>query len=277
MRKSLLLVMSLAVGCLIPSALFAKGNPNSCGSSDTSLSLTIEPGAYNISSDTGSAYVSDKKIDVMFQIDNCSYDFTLRLFNSQRYINVFVPAGIPSSPIDGSTTTSGGFNFDRVASVPITNGDDYAAWCAAGVQKNADGSFKTYPSGGKTMPFDNYAPCGQDSEGNRFARRSAHIGLADFYGFAYQDAPLDGRPKIFNDTVFVRVYHPDATTWVLMPDRDIWHWNSYPDPTKSFQPDGAFDVPNYGEKCALDYSPNGSSLSIIGYRIMPFKFTVTKP
>ncbi len=214
MRKSLLFAASLAIafGSLAPGTSFAKGNPNSCGpevSVSVSFALADQVNGYKITQgDTDPPYLAG------FQVGNCSYDFTLNLFNSSPQIRVFLPSG---------ETKAWFFNFDRIGSVPITNGSFMGSrWCTEPNSRNDDGSFNF----DGTQVLDNYQDCGDDGsvdlvKGRYFALRRAGFSLLDSYGLGFQVSPWEG--QVGGDTLgtnFIKVYHPTANTWVLEPEWD---------------------------------------------------------
>lgn len=262
MRKRLLLAVSLAAFTLIPAVSVKAGKPVSCGSDVTSLTVTIDgsptsSSGYNVTSDGQGVYQSSKKISLGFQVSNCTYDLVMDLSGSGRTINV---TNLPVGIIPSGTTTSWFFNFDRIASVPITDGGTtFWNWCNGGVQTQ-NGSIAVVNG----LRQDVYAPCGSDS-GGAFARRNVGFGLANNYNLRFQNSPIDGGQNA-TITAFIKVYHPNATTWILEPDNEAY---TLPDVTT---------ITGTGELSALIYSPNGATSSKVGDSIiMPFKITVTKP
>ena len=116
-------------------AVTAKGQFASCGEDVTNLSVSIYKYTDSTNTTTNNLwpdktnadgspipYVSGKvkgqNIDARFQVDNCSYDFTLNLNFSSRFMTYKFPAG----SILGSSINFTSFNMDRVANVPITDG-----------------------------------------------------------------------------------------------------------------------------------------------------------
>ena len=94
------------------------------------------------------------------------------------------------------------FNFDRIANVPITDGGaNYLNWCSA--------------------TSDNYGGCAVDGNGY-FVRRAygPTIDSQNAYHLRFNYSPLDNNTGISlaAGTAYVKVYHPDANTWTLMPD-----------------------------------------------------------
>jgi hypothetical protein len=217
MRKTLLIAMSIALYTLTPASLFSAGKPRSCGADVTNLKLTISgtPTAdmgYQITSDGGGTYSNingkGNKITMGFQISNCSYDFTMNLFQSSRDIHVSLPGG---------NTTAWFFNFDRIGSVPITQlaNSLYVDWCAAPLvtERNEDGTFNLNAD---DKPFDNYAGCGFDG-GGYYALRNVGFALADNFGLRFQVSPFEFNNGLAAGTSYVKVYHPSPTLWVFEP------------------------------------------------------------
>jgi len=217
MKKNLWIAISVALCALAPVVSFSAGKPKSCGADVTNLTLTIlgTPTSnlgYAIVSDGGTyANISSKgnKISLGFQISNCSYDFTMNLFQSSRDINVSLPSG---------NTTAWFFNFDRIGSVPITDpspGSLFSSWCAAVVtERNPDGSFDANSDG---KPLDNYAPCDSDG-GGAFARRNVGFSMADNFNLRFQASPFDFNNPLAVGTSYIKVYHSSATQWILEPE-----------------------------------------------------------
>jgi hypothetical protein len=184
-----------------------------CSSDDSSIVATIADtyGNYppnSITSDGGSSYSTLKArgytTDVKFQICNGTYDFTLDLNSSTRYYKVLTPGG---------TANAKSFNFDRVASVPVTvDSDAFAAFCGG---RNGDGSIKLDTA--NTSSADNYAGCGQDANGYYFVRRTALFQLLSSLSLRFQDSPYDGG-SFGRGSSYVRVYHSTANVWTLMAE-----------------------------------------------------------
>ena len=218
MRKSTVFTISLIIFSFISagSAIAGKPGSNSCGADDYTLLVDVYPSTisatYNIISDGGGTYktltAKNNKANVGFQIANCSFDLVIDLFQSSRKINVLLPSGM---------TTSWFANFDRIASVPVTDGGtEFQTWCQ-GPQQNPDGSFKTYASGGKTIPFDSYAGCGSDA-GGAYARRNVGFGLTNDYTLRFETSPFGGNTPLAEGTSYIKVYHPSANAWTLEPE-----------------------------------------------------------
>jgi len=158
----------------------------------------------------------------MFQLANCSQDFTLNLNFSSRYMDVTFPG-------DPKSYHAKFYNFDRVASVPmtptLTTGADpffSSDFCQNGVDPAPNGFVVTRNPDGSYR--DNYAGCLIDGVGNAYVRRNVGIGLDDgtnaSYNLRFQKSPLDnGNPdSVVAGTSYIKVYHPTATTWILEPE-----------------------------------------------------------
>src|SRR5262245_23878896 len=75
--------------CSLPPVALPKGNPNSCGAdASVSVSFVLADQANGYKITQGAA---DPPYLAGFQVGNCSYDFTLNLFNSSPQIKVFLP------------------------------------------------------------------------------------------------------------------------------------------------------------------------------------------
>jgi hypothetical protein len=210
-------------------------------------------------------------IEAMLQIGNCSHDFTMNLSGSKRTMRVYLddPPGLTSSSF---------FNFDRVASVPITPvntvADPIAAdfWVASSqfctafpepvsgfvVGKNPDGTYR-----------DNYAGCAVDADGRAYVRRTVGIQLTDNYRLRFQNSPIDGVNTLADGTAYIRVYHyaADSTNnerWELVPDDDVYNNGS------------DTWIYNYGELGAILLASNRGVLSRVGSQFAPFKIIVEK-
>jgi hypothetical protein len=226
MKRAILLLSLLA---LFASAAFAqkpKPSASACPADVTNLKVTFADLAGDLyRSDGGGSYATVKakgeNIDVKFQRSNCTYDFTMNLNFSKRTTKL----ALGSNTVDAEF-----FNFDRVASVPVTDGGAaFSDWCSKGIiYDSATGKPVNYPDG---TAQDNYAGCRQetdaygapvsDANGNfvYYVLRSVGIQAgSDNYGFRYQYSPLDGGPTWAAGTDYIRVYHPTATEWVLTPD-----------------------------------------------------------
>ncbi|MFN2530744.1 MAG: hypothetical protein ABR555_05570 [Pyrinomonadaceae bacterium] len=245
-------------------AVTAKGNQTSCGTDITNLSISIykytdatNTTTYNMWPDMTYAdgspvpYVSGEtkgrnhqSIDGRFEIGNCSYDLTLGL--SSRYFTWKFPAGSVAASLVGSSVNSSGFNIDRVGSVPVTDGGaNFLTWCNGG-----SGS-------------DNYGGCGVDGDGY-FARRAMGSAFLNYsYGNRYNYSTIDNIETVAAGTAYVKIYHPNVNTWIIMPDQ--------------VQPPPGVTDPNatVGQwSILLDRTTNPDSVA--GYQKMPFKMVVTR-
>ena len=232
----------------------------SCGTDVTNLSISIykytdatNTTTYNLQPDLTNAngspmpYVSGKvkgqNIDGRFQISNCTYDLTLNLNFSNRYFTWKFPAG----SVIGSSANSAGFNIDRVGNVPITDGGpNNLNWCSSAT--------------------DNYGGCGVDGNGY-FVRRSfgSAIDLSGgrTYGVRFNYSPIDNVNPMAAGTAYVKVYHPDANTWIIIPDQ-------VPPPSGVSDPNATA-----GEWSAL-LDRNTNPATVAGYQKMPLKILVKK-
>jgi hypothetical protein len=171
-------------------------------------------------SDNGQPYTTIKSksetVDIRLQRANCSYDLTMNLNSSARTTRLTLGVG-------GETRNSEFFNFDRVASVPVTDGGTaFLNWCAGGVQKGADGNVVTYADG---TAQDNYGGCGVDELGRHYVLRSVGIQAGDAsQGFRYQYSTIDNGAAWAEGTSFIRVYHPSANAWELSPESITGSW-----------------------------------------------------
>jgi hypothetical protein len=273
MKKSLLIISSFVFCAILCSPALAQKN-TSCGADVTNLSVSLYKytdatltSTFKLQPDQVYAdgspvpYVTQKtggnRITAQLQVNNCTFDFTLNLNLSSRYIKVDIP---------DMTTTAWFFNFDRVASVPITDGGTpFQNWCNGGVQKNANGSIAKNADGNYQ---DVYAPCGQefDAIGNvrYFARRSAGFDLANTFSLRYQNSAIDAKSTLADNTVLVKVYHPDASTWELVPDTSSFTYAS-----------GGVFTPGTGEVSAVIDSTSNPA-AVVSNPIMPFRIVVRK-
>ena len=197
-------------------AVTTKGQgQTSCGADVINLSVSVfkytdatNTTTYNLQPDLVYAdgspvpYVTGGKsktssILAKFQIDNCTYDFTLSL-GSSRYLTYKFPDGSPL----GTSVDFGFFNIDRVGNVPITDGGPaFLNWCS---QSN-----------------DNYAGCGVDANGY-FVRRAYGSTLThnnEKVRFNYSPLDIGTGIQLSAGTAYVKVYRADAITWVLMPEQ----------------------------------------------------------
>jgi hypothetical protein len=241
MKRTLLL---LSLCTLFASTVFAQKNrPPACPPDITNLQVVFADRADDLfKSDNGTPYVSSKSkgenIEIRFQKGNCSYDFTMNLNSSKRTTKL---------TLGGTTLDSEFFNFDRIASVPVTQDTGNTSFLSSpfcqngwaidpntgGASYNADGSVR-----------DNYGGCGIDSEGRYYVLRSVGIqaGSVD-YGFRYQFSPFGGGIATWAaGTSFIRVYHPSPFVWELVPDLDTYSMGRYYDKSANMSL-GDYSVP----------------------------------
>jgi len=206
--------LACALLCLGLSVSASAQKPRSCGSDVTNLSVSIykytdatNTATYNLQPDLTNTdgspvpYVSGKikgnNIDGKFQVDNCTYDFTLNLNFSNRFMTYKFPNGSPL----GTSVNFGFFNIDRVADVPVTDGGSaFLNWCSTAT--------------------DNYAGCGVDVNGY-FVRRAygSTLDSQNRYHLRFNYSPLDNNgTSLAAGTAYVKVYHTDANTWMIMPE-----------------------------------------------------------
>ncbi len=235
-------------------AVTANGNKPvaSCGTDVTNLSVSVfkytdatNTTTYNLQPDLtntdGSpvAYVTGKvknsNILAQFQISNCTYDFTLNT-GSSRFMTYKFPNGSPL----GTSVNFGFFNIDRVADVPVTDGGSaFLNWCSTAT--------------------DNYAGCGVDANGY-FVRRAygSTLDSQNRYHLRFNYSPLDNNgTSLAAGTAYVKVYHTDTNTWIIMPE--------VTPPPGVVGTDGEWSV-------LLD----ASIPAIVSYQKTPFKILVKK-
>jgi hypothetical protein len=236
MRLGRILTLALVVICGTAATASAQRNKTTCGADvPLRVSVTGTQGAPN-----GMAYVSDGageyvngvgRIEARFQVDNCTHDFTLNLNQTVRSMFALLT-------ISGAETVYGShfFNFDRIHSVPLTT--DTAAfdrWCTAGVVRDSSGAVVKNDDGNYQ---DNYAECGNDDPNDipddgvapnpayNFARRIASISLDGDERLTFRSTVVNtpSNPReacqvpgetVTCDTDFMKVYHPDADTWII--------------------------------------------------------------
>jgi len=248
----------LAMGWSMPA--FAQKTV-SCGADITNLSISIykytdatNTTTYNMWPDQTNAdgspvpYVSGgikgqrgQSIDNRIQVSNCTYDLTLNLSGSKRYFTWKFPDG----SVLGTSVNTAGFNIDHFGTVPITDGGAaFLNWCSS-----AD---------------DNYGGCGVDGSGVYFVRRA--MGSAIFpggnasYGLRFNYSPIDEVQTTAVGTAYVKIYHPDANTWTVIPDQ-------VPPPPNVTGTDGEWSV-------LLDKSTNPGSP--VNYQKTPLKILVKR-
>ncbi|PWT88199.1 MAG: hypothetical protein C5B55_13535 [Blastocatellia bacterium] len=225
-----------------------------CGSDVTNLSVSIfkytdatNTNTYNLQPDLTNAdgspvpYVTGGRgkgaILAQFQVSNCTYDFTLST-GTARFMTYKFPDGSPL----GTSVNFGFFNMDRVADVPITDGGSaFLNWC--------------------NTASDNYAGCSVDANGY-FVRRTygSTIDSQNRYHLRFNYSPFDllTGATLAAGTAYVKVYHTNANTWMMMPE-------VVPPPPGVAGTDGEWSA---------TYDLN--TLSVIKYDKTPFKLVVTK-
>jgi len=176
--------------------------------------------------------------DGRIQVSNCAYDLTLGM--SGRYFTWKFPNG----SIVGTSQNSSSFNIDRVGNVPITDGGaDFLTWCNSAA--------------------DNYDGCGVDGDGY-FVRRSMGSAILNYaYGLRFNYSTIDNIQTTAAGTAHVKVYYPNASTWIIMPEQ-VQPPPGVTDPTATA---GEWSV-------LLDRSTNPGTP--VGYQKTPFKILVTK-
>jgi hypothetical protein len=202
-------------------------NRTGCGN-DIGLIVTVTgtraaPGGYALTSDGLGDYRDGTKgaakVSAIFQVSNCTHDFTTNLASSTRAMWALLSTGDQRAWF---------FNLDRVASVPITpetqtDSETFAAshdFCTSGVQRDSDGQIRKNIAG---WYYDNYAGCGVDELGRAYVRRGGGISLDPDDRLSFKASPIDNpnAPCVVTPdgpgcpTSYVRVYHPDANTWIV--------------------------------------------------------------
>jgi hypothetical protein len=239
MKHFRIAVLAMVFGSGLASDAVAQRNKTNCGPDvQVTVSIAGSPSAndgHAVISDGGGPYINaskgSNKVTAIFQVNNCSHDFTMNLNFAQRSMWALLV-----DPVDGSFVRRANFfNFDRVASVPVTTGADFLAsqFCTSSWARNPDGSIPKNPDG---TYQDNYAGCGSDGFGN-YVLRGAGFSLDGDERLHFARSPLDMNqafPCPGTDPVcqasYVRVYHPNAYSWILRP-HDIAQavytvWNS---------------------------------------------------
>jgi hypothetical protein len=260
MKRTVLLLSLCALFAVAAPAAFAqKGKPAPsptpspsptpvpCPTDVNALQVVFTDGGTDLyKSDGGGPYVTTKtkgeNLEILFQRANCTYDLTMNLNFSKRTTKL---------TLGGAVINAEFFNFDRVASVPVTQDT-----------LNADGSYtfftdspfcnlgvKNDPATGKPINYedgtaqDNYGGCRVDAEGKYYVLRSVGIRAeSDSRGFRYQYSPIDGGPTWAEGTSYIRVYRPSANQWVLTPDADSGSWGRHYDKSAG-TPLGDYSVP----------------------------------
>ena len=101
----------------------------------------------------------------------------------------------------GTSANATFFNIDRVGNVPVTDGgSNFLNWCSSAT--------------------DNYGGCGIDAVGY-FVRRAMGSGIDlsnQSFAHRFNYSPIDNQFPTAAGTAYVKIYHPDALTWTIMPD-----------------------------------------------------------
>jgi hypothetical protein len=291
MEDNMKIVVSLAfVFTLLSGAppAWAAKTP-SCGT-DVSLSVVIDgtltvtsadtalfPAGtnYAIVSDGGGAYVDGARmkggaLSAIFQVDNCTYDFTMNLVNLARKAYIRDPSG--------TWVQMTFFNFDRVASVPglgTALSPDAQAFCG-GVVLDPSNTNRPYTDPSTGVVYDNSGGCVLDGATNQYyVRRAANIsvgtsgGTSSRYGLNPPYFSTNGvaAPNLCTasdprcTTSFIRVYHPDANHWTLATE-DV----------PAFQP----STPPTPDDWVAGHQTCGNTCTVDGYVSLPLKVTVTR-
>jgi hypothetical protein len=259
MRKLFSLIANLVLCVTFISSAAAQGKKAASCGDNIPLNVSVSDDAPNkVVSDGKGAYANGgskgEKITAILQLNNCTYDFTLNLNYSTR----FLAANFP----DGLTLASKFFNFDRVASVPRTDAasSTYDLYCAvSGPVYNPDGSIARSADG--KVVYDNYAGCGVDPDGRRFVRRAAgftlYEGPSRDYKLRFQSSPVDANDNsALPGTAYVKVYHETDATWEIVPET-VW--------LNSAQGAWGARLKNAGGGYVID-----------AHHVMPFRITATK-
>jgi hypothetical protein len=222
---------------LAAGAAYAQKKPVSCGAD---VLLSVQALSANAEGTTSRLY-SDRtdptsgqptpylngvdRVDARLQVDNCYLDFVMNLNLTSRKL-------LTSTVYYGTQTVSF-VNFDGVANVPLTPNE-------------SDAGAPSLAMFCSTIP-NNYGGCGIDRLGNYYVRRAAaldfNVGGDSWLSFNKATPSSleswkrslcavggDQRPC---ESSFVRVYHPNASTWILDPEPANTFSNEYPglDPT----------------------------------------------
>lgn len=212
LNLTMLLIFAAFLAISIQAAPGGGGSTSPCPADIRALSVRFRDAAGDkYRSDNGLEYKTVKSkgenLEIMFQRANCTYDLTMNLHFSKRTAKITAL---------GTTYNSEFFNFDRVASVPVTQTTNTAFndFCGPvfgepNVQLNT-GSTNTYR-------YDNYAGCGFDA-GGYYVRRSVGINAGPDHSFRFQNTGINPTGNLGAGTSYIKVYHPNAQTWVLSPE-----------------------------------------------------------
>ena len=238
MRTNVALLAFVLTLCAAPAwAQKSKPQPPSPCGADIPLSVTIEDVptgsdspdygingenlGYRLTSDGAGPYVHGVgKVAATIGRSSCLFNFKLNLSTNRHVLLNATPIGPRKMYF---------LNFGRVGSVPITVGNDALDdFCLGGVDKT---TFQ-----GPT-PQDNYGGCGEDYAGGpryvlRYAGGTIEDGTLD-WKLRYHldqwggesldsyngDCGEDAQPQLC-EVAWVRVYRPDADTWIITPHDD---------------------------------------------------------
>lgn len=259
MTRVTVLALTTAMAASLTVGTDAQKNKATCGS-DVPVTVSIagsdaEPLGYALVADGGGPYINSSrgsdKITAIFQVNNCSHDFTMNLNFSRRSMWALLVDPDTETPF---VRRANFFNFDRVASVPVTTAAGFLGsdFCSLGWARNPDGTVAKNDDG---TWRDNYGGCGSDGIEN-YVLRGGGVSLDGDERLGFARSPIDlnqpypcpGDPVCEAD--YVRVYHPDANTWILRP-HDI---------------------------AQASYSVWNSGAHLFeGYQFVPFEITVTRP
>ncbi|MEO7674311.1 MAG: hypothetical protein ABIU09_09580 [Pyrinomonadaceae bacterium] len=250
MRKLLLLFAVCALFALCTGTVLGQR----CTADDYSIVATFagvngQP-PYSITSDGMGSYSTIKgrgiNTEVMFQVCNGSKDFTMNLNTSSRTMKVLLPGGTANSTF---------FNFDRVASIPVTeNSDRFADFCGG-----RDAFQSILLNTPNTSTADNYAGCGFDA-GGYYVRRNVGFQLTSGRSLRFQNSPYDGG-TLAAGTSYIKVYHPTVSGWTLA--------------VEDIAPAGNPGCGNNGSCGAIIYQPNNGGAYVEQYVIGRFQISVS--
>lgn len=195
MRRVPVIAVGMALVLAAAGEAAAQRNKTTCGS-DVGLTVAIAgtqgaPGGHGLVSDGVGAYRNGTKgaakVTAIFQVDNCTHDFTLNVSSSTRSMWAL---------LTGGDVRTWFFNLDRVHSVPITpetqsESESFAtghAFCTGGIQRNAAGQIL---KGTENWYYDNYGGCGVDELGRAFVRRAGGFSTDPDGRLSFRISPID--------------------------------------------------------------------------------------
>jgi len=270
-----------------------KPQPSPCGE-DMRLQITIEsagnfandgpgrlysPADYRLVPDRDEDYVDGvNKVSATFGIASCGFNLKLNTSTGSRYVQVRTANGAIG------TINSTFLNFSRIASVPITDMDlpEFESFCNARVIET---TLQT------PYPQDNYGGCGQDDPAvptsdwyvRRYAGGELSASTTRNYKLRYNldwvyGQSLDGYSGDCTPTAtpslcvasYVRVYHPNATTWIVTPD--TVGFDSTNGPYGAPLP----PVPNQEALAAFLAVPRRGPLTYVTTESIPFRMVIRK-